>query len=108
MFGQLPDTLEDVWVNVALADVERAKLVIDAVPTSHPFEIRYDRIEAVDFESCSRVLDQHAQLDALRVTTAMGIWTQADTNADAGGQENRTLAATRSGHPAPRSPLRTP
>ncbi|HEY3547451.1 MAG TPA: phospholipase D-like domain-containing anti-phage protein [Propionicimonas sp.] len=67
MFGQLPDTLEDVWVQVALADIERAKQIIDAVPPSHPFEIRYDRIESVDFESCSRVLDQHSQLDALRV-----------------------------------------
>jgi superfamily II DNA/RNA helicase len=66
MFGQLPDTLEDVWVNVALADVERAKQVIDAVPLAHPFEMRYDRVEPVDFESCSRVLDQHAQLELLR------------------------------------------
>ena len=46
LFGQLPDTLEDVWVHVALADVERAKLIIDAVPTAHPFELRYDRVRA--------------------------------------------------------------
>lgn len=67
LFGQLPDTLEDVWVNVALRDEAKAREVIDAVPTSHPFELRYDRIEKVDWESCARVLDRQSQLDALRV-----------------------------------------
>jgi superfamily II DNA/RNA helicase len=67
LFGQLPDTLEDVWVNVALRDVERAREIIDAVPTTHPFALRYDRIEPVDWESCARVLDAQAQLEALRV-----------------------------------------
>jgi len=66
LFGQLPDTLEDVWVQVALNDEEQARKVIDAVPTAHPFEMRYDRVEAVDFESCSRVLDSEPQLELLR------------------------------------------
>lgn len=66
LFGQLPDTLEDVWVQVALNDEERARQIIDAVPTVHPFEMRYDRVEAVDFESCSRVLDSEPQLELLR------------------------------------------
>jgi len=38
MFGQLPDTLEDVWVAAALRDEEEAKRVIDAVPKRHPFK----------------------------------------------------------------------
>ncbi len=67
LFGQLPDTLEDVWVNVALRDEAKAREVIDAVPASHPFELRYDRIEKVDWESCARVLDRESQLEALRV-----------------------------------------
>ncbi|MBU2054787.1 MAG: DUF5615 family PIN-like protein [Proteobacteria bacterium] len=67
MFGQIPDTLEDVWVAAALRDEEEAKRVIDAVPKRHPFEMRYDRIENVDWESCSRVLDSASQLEALRV-----------------------------------------
>jgi hypothetical protein len=66
MFGQIPDTLEDAWVAAALRDEEEAKRIIDAVPKRHPFEIRYDQIESVDWESCSRVLDSAIQLEALR------------------------------------------
>lgn len=66
MFGQIPDTLEDAWVAAALRDEEEAKRIIDAVPKRHPFEMRYDRIESVDWESCSRVLDSASQLGALR------------------------------------------
>ena len=65
MFGQIPDTLEDVWVAAALSDEEEAKRIIDAIPKRHPFEMRYDRIENVDWESCSRVLDSASQLEAL-------------------------------------------
>ncbi|MDP3028003.1 MAG: helicase-related protein, partial [Deltaproteobacteria bacterium] len=66
MFGQIPDTLEDVWVAAAMRDEEEAKRVIDAVPKRHPFEMRYDRIENVDWESCSQVLDAASQLEALQ------------------------------------------
>ena len=66
MFGRIPDTLEDVWFAAALRDEEEAKRVIDAVPKRHPFQMRYDRIETVDWESCSRVLDSVSQLEALR------------------------------------------
>ncbi len=58
MFGQLPDVLEDVWINVALNDKETAKTIIDAVPEKHPFDIRYqDKIKPVNWEACSSVLD---------------------------------------------------
>jgi hypothetical protein len=57
MFGQVPDILEDVWVDVALGDFERAKQTIDAIPTQHPFELRYNKIERVSWEDCSLVLD---------------------------------------------------
>ena len=65
LFGQLPDTLEDVWVQVALRDEQEALKIIDEVPKSHPFELRYDKIEPIDWESCSIVLDAHAQLEPL-------------------------------------------
>ena len=65
MFGQLPDTLEDVWVAVALHDERKAHEVIDQVPATHPFELRYDRIEQVDWESCSTVLHSRTQLEPL-------------------------------------------
>jgi len=57
LFGQLPDVLEDVWIDVALGDIERAKQVINTVPKQHPFEIRYSRVEKVPWESCAKVLD---------------------------------------------------
>lgn len=63
LFGQIPDTLEDVWVEVAQHNEARALQIIDALPERSPFEIRYDRIEDVDWESCSTVLDSQAQLD---------------------------------------------
>jgi hypothetical protein len=50
----------------ALRDEEEAKRVIAAVPKRHPFEMRYDRVENVDWESCSRVPDSASQLEALR------------------------------------------
>jgi len=65
LFGQLPDTLEDVWVAVALHDLAKAHELIDQVPTTHPFELRYDRIEPVDWESCTAVLHSRSQLGPL-------------------------------------------
>jgi superfamily II DNA/RNA helicase len=66
MFGQIPDTLEDVWVHVALDEDEQARKVIDSVPPTNPFEMRYDKVEPVDFESCSEVLESASQLEVLR------------------------------------------
>jgi superfamily II DNA or RNA helicase len=66
LFGQIPDTLEDVWVQVALNQEAEALKRINDVPLEHPFELRYDRIEAVDWESCSTVLDTQAQEQALK------------------------------------------
>ena len=58
MFGQIPDVLEDVWVHVALNEIEEAKKKIDAVPKQHPFELRYHvHVGKVDWESCAKVLD---------------------------------------------------
>jgi hypothetical protein len=57
MFGQIPDVLEDVWVDVALNKIEEARKTIDAVPPQHPFEMRYNTIEPIHWESCVKVLD---------------------------------------------------
>jgi len=57
LFGQLPDILEDVWVDVALGQVERVKRTIDTVPRQHPFKLRYHRVESVNWESCATVLN---------------------------------------------------
>ena len=65
LFGQLPDTLEDVWVEVALGEMEQAKQTIDRVPNKHPFELRYHEVGRVDWESCARVLDDAAKRQSL-------------------------------------------
>jgi hypothetical protein len=66
LFGQVPDVLADVWVEVALGAQERANALIDAVPSQHPFEIRYHRVEKLEWESCIKVLDGKAKSDRLR------------------------------------------
>ena len=65
LFGQLPDILEDVWVEVALHNEQKALEIINQVPEIHPFEMRYDRIDTVDWETCSQVLDSQSQLELL-------------------------------------------
>ena len=65
LFGQLPDTLEDVWVSVALGEIEAAKQTIDAVPDEHPFALRYREVRPVDWESCARVLADDARRRSL-------------------------------------------
>jgi hypothetical protein len=57
LFGQLPDVLEDVWIDVALGRLERAKMTINAVPKQHPFDMKYHQITKVPWESCAKVLD---------------------------------------------------
>ena len=65
LFGQLPDTLEDVWVQVALGRIEEAQRTIDAVPEQHPFALRYHEVRSVDWESCARVLADEVKHRAL-------------------------------------------
>ena len=57
LFGQIPDVLEDVWVQVALGEIDKAQKTIDAVPHQHPFRLRYHRVEKVEWESCAAVLN---------------------------------------------------
>lgn len=57
VFGQLPDTLEDVWVEVAENEIEKAKEIINNVPKQNPFKYRYqNKIDKVDWENCTSVL----------------------------------------------------
>ncbi|MCX7904286.1 MAG: phospholipase D-like domain-containing protein [Caloramator sp.] len=65
LFGQIPDILEDVWVKVALNEIEEAKHIIDAVPKQHPFELRYNQIKRINWESCATVLDNNEKKKCL-------------------------------------------
>lgn len=57
MFGQIPDTLEDVWIDLAVGATEKAKERIGAVPQKHPFEAKYNQIANINWESCAEVLN---------------------------------------------------
>lgn len=58
LFGQIPDTLEDVWVQVALNDEQAAHQLIDRTSeTRNPFDVKYSKVEDADWETCSSVLN---------------------------------------------------
>lgn len=67
LFGQIPDVLEDVWVDIALGEKEAATERIKALPQKNPFELKYETtIPNVDFESCARVLNRQEVREVLR------------------------------------------
>jgi hypothetical protein len=66
LFGQIPDTLEDVWVQVALNDEEAANQLIDrTTATRNPFDVKYSKVEDADWESCSTVLEPQSVKECL-------------------------------------------
>jgi len=66
LFGQIPDTLEDVWVKVALNDEAAANQLIDrSSMTRNPFDIKYSKVEDADWETASAVLEPMAVKELL-------------------------------------------
>ena len=66
LFGQIPDTLEDVWVQIALNDEQAAKQLIDrTTATRNPFDAKYSKVEDADWETCSLVLEPLAVKEQL-------------------------------------------
>jgi hypothetical protein len=58
LFGQIPDTLEDVWVQVAMNDETAANQLIDrTAATRNPFDVKYSKVEDADWETCASVLN---------------------------------------------------
>ena len=58
LFGQIPDTLEDVWVQVALNDEQAANQLIDrTTATRNPFDAKYSKVEDADWETYASVLN---------------------------------------------------
>jgi ERCC4-related helicase len=58
MFGQIPDILEDVWIDVALGKKTEAEQRIDTLPPMHAFDERYSKVEVVTgWEDCDKVLN---------------------------------------------------
>lgn len=67
LFGQIPDVLEDVWIDVALGEVEQAKRELDRLPPRNPFDIRYQRIQDLpDWERCAEVVNRIEKLEKLK------------------------------------------
>ena len=69
MFGQIPDTLEDVWIDIALDKVEDAKERIDRIPDQNPFTLKYEtKLPATeDWEACTFVLDRGEKINQLLI-----------------------------------------
>ena len=66
LFGQIPDTLEDVWVQVALHDELAARQLIDrTAATQNPFDIKYSKVEDADWEGCTAVLNAMQAMELL-------------------------------------------
>ena len=66
LFGQIPDTLEDVWVQVALNDEQAARQLIDrTTATRNPFDVKYSKVEDVDWETCTAVLNRVSMKELL-------------------------------------------
>lgn len=68
LFGQIPDTLEDIWVQVAQGEKEEANKLIDRTIAlrRNPFDAKYSRVEDVDWESSSNVLDPVELAETMR------------------------------------------
>ncbi len=58
LFGQIPDILEDVWIDVANGEIDEAKKLIKSVHPKHPFDEKYNRVADFDWDSCSVVLNE--------------------------------------------------
>ena len=68
LFGQIPDTLKDVWVEVALHDERAARQLINrTAATRNPFDVKYSTVEDADWESCASVLNAVSVREALSV-----------------------------------------
>ncbi len=67
MFGQIPDTLEDLWIDVATNRMEQAMERLNAMPHQNPFTIKYETIppETEDWEKCAGVLDKSEKMEQL-------------------------------------------
>lgn len=64
LFGQIPDTLEDIWVEVALNKIEAAERQLNSFAENdiHPFYNKYqnqENVKPINWEDCSVVLDNY-------------------------------------------------
>ena len=65
LFGQIPDVLESLWIDVAQGEIDEARRLIDGIKQTHPFDDRYAKVENLDWESCAKVLSANEMHKAL-------------------------------------------
>lgn len=61
VFGQIPDTLEDLWIEVALGNASERDLTerfLDVLPAQNPFKLKYDNDEKMLQKSWVNVTQQ--------------------------------------------------
>ncbi len=68
LFGQIPDTLEDVWIAVAMGDQEDASRRIDRATALqvNPFDEKYSAVVDEDWDSNPRVIDPIETMELLK------------------------------------------
>lgn len=67
LFGQIPDTLEDAWVQVALGEVKEAeKLIASADMVKHPFDAKYSVVHDAKWEDCPLVINPVGMRELMR------------------------------------------
>ena len=66
LFGQIPDVLEDVWVDIAMGEISRAQKHIDNIQQKHPFDEKYSKVEDLDWETCQTVLSNEDRVSVMR------------------------------------------
>jgi hypothetical protein len=64
LFGQIPDVLSDVWIDMALGAQSDAEALLSRLPQYHPFVRKYTAVTPIDWDSCAVVVDDE---DARRV-----------------------------------------
>ncbi|MFN5933658.1 MAG: helicase-related protein, partial [Roseiflexaceae bacterium] len=64
LFGQIPDVLSDVWIDMALGAQSEAEALLSRLPQYHPFVRKYTAVTPIDWDSCAVVVDDE---DARRV-----------------------------------------
>lgn len=67
MFGQIPDTLEDIWIDIASNNEARALERMDQMPKKNPFALKYETISPTteNWDTCEVVLDKQDKLKQL-------------------------------------------
>uniref|UniRef100_A0A7C3I1V0 Helicase SNF2 n=1 Tax=Gracilinema caldarium TaxID=215591 RepID=A0A7C3I1V0_9SPIR len=67
LFGQIPDVLEDVWIDIALGEKEKVQQELDRLPKINPFDERYSKMDQTeDWETCAGVLNRIEKLALLK------------------------------------------